>query len=258
MMSKHATIRPVDDPSTLRPLFARHTTLRAVIDAVLEGRMGRAQANHPAAPTAARLDLGCYHVLGGDPAGAGVRELVETVPVGKEMVIEPSVAWRNALRAVHPVLQDRSMQTFDASHLDAEKLAAWSRTLPADLSLTRMDAGLANQLDSDLQPHALQVFESAAEFVAKGVGFCTLDGDRVVCAATSYAVSSRQVEVAIACRNTHRQRGLARVTAATLLVHCLERGLVPAWSASNPISQHLAQTLGYRPNGRCEILMVPA
>lgn len=254
---------PLDDPAAIRPLFARHTTLRAVIDSVLEGRLGTAWVNDPAVPEAARLDLGCYAVFGGDPFAPGVGRLVAGVPAGrepegKEWVIEPSVAWRSALGNVHPDLQDRSMQTYSASRLDPSRLVAWSRALPAGFVMARMDAAMASQLDEDLQPHALQVFGGVADFAANGLGFCALDGDRVACAATSYAVSSREVEVAIACRSAYRRRGLARATAAALLVNCLESGLVPAWSASNPVSQYLAERLGYRRSGRCAVLMVPA
>ncbi len=35
-------------------------------------------------------------------------------------------------------------------------------------------------------------------------------------------------------------------------------GLVPAWSASNPVSQRLAVRLGYEPAGVCEVLYLHA
>jgi predicted GNAT family acetyltransferase len=60
--------------------------------------------------------------------------------------------------------------------------------------------------------------------------------------------------VAIATRPAFRGRGLAAATAARLLRECLERGLTPRWSASNPVSQRLAVRLGYRPAGVCEVL----
>ena len=45
-------------------LFNDHTELRAVIDAALEGRLGRVAPSPDA--RAARLDIGCYAIFGGD------------------------------------------------------------------------------------------------------------------------------------------------------------------------------------------------
>jgi len=67
-------------------------------------------------------------------------------------------------------------------------------------------------------------------------------------------MSSRTVEVAIATRPAYRGHGLAAAPAAALLEHCLETGLTPRWSASNPVSQRLAVRLGFRPAGVCEVL----
>ena len=130
------------------------------------------------------------------------------------------------------------------------------QALPAPFSLRRIDAGLAGQLDDDLIPHALQVFQGPADFAANGLGFgAALDG-RLACAATSYTMSSRRAEVAIATRPEFRGRGLAAAAAAAFMGHCLDRGLLPCWSASNPVSQRLAARLGYRPAGVCEVLFL--
>ena len=60
--------------------------------------------------------------------------------------------------------------------------------------------------------------------------------------------------MAIATRPAFRGLGLAAATAARLLRECLDQGLTPRWSASNPVSQRLAVRLGYRPAGVCEVL----
>jgi len=79
-----------------------------------------------------------------------------------------------------------------------------------------LDAALTRQLDAELEPHALQVFPTS--------------------------------------RPAFRGLGLATATAARLLRQCLDAGLTPRWSASNPVSQRLAVRLGYRPAGVCEVL----
>ena len=122
------------------------------------------------------------------------------------------------------------------------------------LELRPMDAALASKLDRNLRPHALQVFDSAEDFAARGVGFAAIDAGRPVCSATSYAFCSKSIELAIATHPDFRGRGLAGAVAARLMVHCLERGVTPHWNAANPVSQRLAGRLGYRPDGICEVL----
>jgi RimJ/RimL family protein N-acetyltransferase len=149
------------------------------------------------------------------------------------------------------------MVEFEVDHLDGARLRELA-VAPPGFELVRMDAGLARQLDRELEPHALQVYASPADFAANGLGYAAVADGRLACAATSYTLSSRYVEVAIATRPEFRGHGLAAAASAALMVHALEHGLVPCWSASNPVSQRLAQRLGYRPGGTCEVLLLPA
>src|SRR5262245_57764889 len=211
-------------------LFEHHAELRAVIEAVVEGRLGRAAlAGEPA--QAARLSLGCYEVFGGDARHGGARRLVETVVPPRELVYGRDQAWRRLILDVHGSrVRDRPMRTFDATRLDRATLEKLVSTLPSAFELRRLDAALAAQLDAELEPHALQVFQDAESFAAQGIGYGAVAGGRLVCAATSYAIASRSLEVAIATRPAFRGRGLAAAVAARLLLHGLEAGLVPHWS----------------------------
>lgn len=240
------------DPA-LAALFTSHRELRAVVEAVLEGRQGRATGDGDAA----RLSLGCYEVFGGDPASAGARRLVAGAPAPRELVYGNDPAWRTLILEVHgEQVFDRPMREFDAAFLDRDALRRQEQNLPAQFSLAPIDVDLAGQLGDDLVPHALQVFDGPADFVANGLGFGAVTDGRLACAATTYTMSSRRAEIAIATRPEFRGRGLAAAAAAALIACCLERGLVPAWSASNPVSQLLAVRLGYRPAALCEVLFL--
>ena len=72
------------EPSPLEPLFACRRTLRAVVDSVLEGRLGTAVADDPRSPRVARLELGCYAIFGGDPSLPAARELAQQVAAPRE------------------------------------------------------------------------------------------------------------------------------------------------------------------------------
>lgn len=237
--------------SSVIPYFAAHRELRAVIDAVLEGRQGRVAAEEGAA----RLSIGCYEVFGGDARQPGARRLVESAASPRELVYGNDPVWRRLILDVHGErVHDRPMRDFDPSALDRDELARLEAGLPAGFTPRRLGVALAEQLDAELEPHGLQVFTDAAHLVADGLGFGVVEGGRLACAATSYAMSARYVEVAIATRPAYRNRGLAAVAAAALIRHCLAAGLSPRWSASNPVSQRLAVRLGFRTAGVCEVL----
>jgi GNAT superfamily N-acetyltransferase len=239
------------DPD-VRGFFDGHRTLPAIVEAVLEGRQGRAERDGGAA----RLSLGCYEVYGGDAASAGARRLVAGARPSCELVYGNQPAWRRLIQDVHGArVVDRPMVEFEVDHLDPARLRELA-VAPAGFELMRMDAAMAAQMDRELEPHALQVYPSATDFVASGLGYAAVAGPRVACAATSYTLSSRHLEVAIATRPEFRGHGLAAAASAALMLQALENGLVPCWSASNPVSQRLAQRLGYRPGGTCEVLLL--
>jgi GNAT superfamily N-acetyltransferase len=244
----------VIDPA-LSALFASHRELRAVVDAVLEGRQGLATRDGDAA----RLSIGCYEMFGGDSSSPGARRLVAGAAAPRELVYGNDPEWRRLILEVHGArVFDRPMRVFDADGLDRAALRRLEGTLPGGFVLRRLDAALAAQLDGDLVPHALQVFTSPADFAANGLGFGAVADGRLAGAATSYTMSSRRAEVAIATHPEFRGRGLAAAAAAALMGRCLDNGLGPAWSASNPISQRLAVRLGFRPAGACEVLYLRA
>jgi GNAT superfamily N-acetyltransferase len=238
--------------SRLASLFAGQVALGAVIESVLEGRLGHATV----AGDAARLSIGCYEIFGGDPSSASARELVATAARPRELVYGNDPGWREViLDTLEGGVSDRPMRDYDPSGIDRSVLSRLEASLPAGFHLQPLDADLARQLDSDIEPHALQVFESVEAFLDDGMGFGAVYGGRLACAATSYTLSSRSFEVAIATRPAFRGRGLAAATAARLMGQCLTQGLEPRWTASNPVSQRLAVRLGYRPAGVCEVLL---
>ncbi len=239
-------------------LYDRHTELRAVIDAVLEGHAGEIHFVADQAPTAAVLRVGCYHILGGEAQSPAAEILVREADRPTEMVYagEP---WRRLIVAIHGERATPDpMQGFDASVLDKVALARLSDKVPAGFDLRRMTLADVEGLGPELSPHGMQVYDSAEAFMNRGVGYVAVKGDQLACVASSYGASAERVEVAISTAEPWRGRGLATVTAARLLLHCLERGITPEWNAANPVSQRLAERLGYRAAGTVTILRLSA
>jgi len=244
---------------TLAPLFNERTELRAVVDSVLEGHLGRAFVDDPEAPGVARLDLGCYAIFGGDPFAPAARELIRTLQPPIELAFPDSEPWRQLIHAVHGTgVSDRSMRSYATEEIDPGELARWARQSPRGFEMCRVGAADAARLNHDHRPHAMQTFDSADDFAARGIGFCAkrLEDEAIACVASSYAICTGRIELAIATHPDYRRRGLARTVASRLVVHCLERAIVPHWNAADPLSRELAVKLGYRPAGTCEILFL--
>jgi len=232
--------------------FESHPRLRAVIDAVLEGRCGRVIREGGAA----LLDFGCYRIPGGDARCEGARALLTGLRGPCEIVVPDDDAWRALIgNCFGARIADRSMQSFLPGRKLTERTHALAADLPEAYDLRRIDAAIAARVGVEVAPHGIDVLGGPEAFVERGLGraLLALDG-RPACVASSYAVSSRYVEVAIATHPAHRRRGLAACAAAAMIGDCLERGLEPHWNAFNPVSQRLARRLGFVEVGVCEIL----
>jgi GNAT superfamily N-acetyltransferase len=237
-------------------LFDEYTTLRAVIDSALERRLGEVQYDDAGAPRVGRIDLGCYAVFSGDAGHPLAAEWIGGLAPPIEIVLPDDQAWRDLVDGLlGDRCSDRPMRTFVLHDLDREALEVAATTAPDGFRLAEVDVALASQFDDDLHPHALKVFPSAEALVAQGIGYAVVAPDgRVAAQTSSYAISSKSVEIAIATRPDFRRLGLARVVAARMLLGCTDRGLRPEWSASNPVSKRLARSLGYSPAGLCDIV----
>jgi GNAT superfamily N-acetyltransferase len=95
-------------------------------------------------------------------------------------------------------------------------------------------------------------FDSAEDFVQRGVGFYLESRGTLVGAAYSSLVCSRGVEVSIFVLEDYRRQGIATVLAGRLLPWCLENNARPNWDAANPESCRLAEKLGYTQTGQYE------
>lgn len=237
-------------------LFDEHRTLRAVIDSALERRLGEVHYDDPNDPEVGRIDLGCYAIFSGDAGHPLAAEWVTGLAPPVEIVLPANQAWRDLVdRLIGDRCTDRPMRTFALHDLDRDALKTAAVTVPDGFRIVELDVALARQFDDDLHPHALRVFPSAEALVEQGIGYAVVAPDgRVAAQTSSYAISSKRVEVAIATHPEFRQQGLARAVGARMLLGCAERGLRPDWSAANPVSKRLARSLGYSPAGLCDIV----
>jgi len=239
------TAVPTEARSRLVTLFAAHRRDRAIIDCVLEGHVGQAFADDLAAPTVARLDCGPFAALGGDPDSPAARDLVRHAPI--DWVTPETDAWRAFLEAEFAGRIRRiDFVELSAVSLDAGRLEALSRALPKGFTLAGLDTQLAEALIRDLgKKWLLDSYASMDDFLARGIGYVVLCEGRVVASAASAVSSSRAIDIDIEVAPAHRRKGLGAAVGATLALECVQRGIEPLWLASNDISVHLAEKLGY-------------
>jgi len=234
---------PPDHRQALRPLFDGFPGLHGCVDAALEGAMGRAWADDPAAPSVALLQLDFY-LLAGDPRAAAAEEAVR-MPSPPASIAVSSPAWEPPLREVwDEQLAMRTRVAFRPGRWDRERLRGFIDALPAAFTLKRITAACAPRF-GELADSLVYNFASLQDFVARGAGFGVEHEGRFVSGCSSFALSSRSLEFEIQTHPDFRRRGLASAAAAAMIEHCVERGLEPCWDAHNEISAALAAKLGF-------------
>lgn len=88
-------------------------------------------------------------------------------------------------------------------------------------------------------------YNSFKDYADRGLGVGIIYNDEFVAGASSYTVYPEGIEITIHCRKDYRQKGLATVCGAALILKCLTRKLHPNWDARTMISVGVATKLGY-------------
>ncbi len=225
--------------------FRDHKRVDLSIDCVIEGQMGRAFADDPAAPSAYRITVGPFWYFAGDPRCPGGRLVMRGFPA-YNLLMAPSAGWLElAQEMISAPLRafprySYSSASLSAGHLSAllERTGHQQRVIAIDQDIA---ASLTGRAESFLE---LSDFDSIPDFLERGLGFTMLDGDRVMGVAYSSLVCSRGIEVSIYIEEPYRRQGVATALGARLLLESLKRGLRPNWDAANPESCKLAEKLG--------------
>lgn len=234
-------------PASVRKAFEGHIDVPVVLEAVLEGVIGTLHVSPDS--EAVRADIGCYSFFGGpaDPQDPVAVEWMRSALVPTELMYGQSAQWKGLADRIHgDRLDPRPMRWFRGDELDAERLDDMQTVHHDGYELLDFDTAMASQLGPQLQPHALQTYDSPDHLLQHGIGVGVVHDEQLVCAATSYAMSSSGVEIAISTHPEHRGKGLAQSASAAICLAILDRGLMPHWHASNPVSQRLAVRLGFK------------
>lgn len=236
--------------ANLAPLFAQHRPLRVVLDAILQGYCGTAVASAGSGARVAQLSVGIFAFFGGDPTHPMARTLVEGLS-GERIILFTEDGWGDEIWRAHSSrIEWEPRLSFSSATLDLEHLQAVRSRIPEGFDIQRIELDSAQRLCAEVAPDLLlpDVFPSPADFVERGIGFCALCGGQIVCGATSAFICEGAIEIQINTKRAYRNLGLATAVGATLVGHCLERGIDPHWDAGAPASERVAEKLGYMPD----------
>jgi hypothetical protein len=242
----------------IAPLFAHHTHLRVVVDAILQGYCGTALASAGTNADVAQLTVGVFTFLGGDPTQPLARPLIERLS-GEGIIVGAEGGWRDAILRVHGErIGTEKRLSFSSANLRLKHLRTLTSRIPERFHIERITVALAQRMRTEVDPDLLlpEVFASPLDFVERGVGFCARREGQMVCGATSAFICDGAIEIQINTNKAYRHMGLATAVGASLLVHCLEHGIDPHWDAGAPASERVAEKLGYVPDSAYEWLVL--
>lgn len=130
-------------------------------------------------------------------------------------------------------------------------LVDWRRKLPPKFSMQRIDANLLQQTQlknhQDMCTWINAFWHSQSDFLAKGAGFCLLDGDSIVSWCLSVYASVQNYELGLATSPLYRNRGYATLTSAACVEYCMDHQIVPHWHCykNNLAAVAVAEKLGF-------------
>lgn len=233
-----------DRREAVRPLYSGYPGLHGAIEAVLEGGFGQVNVDDADAPRVARMVVGDFHMVAGDPEAPGAAGALLAVPSGEYIAVPEH--WHEFVRGTLLTAEEKERFSLSApGRWDKAHLASLRGSLPPGYTLRRVDEDSVEAF-RDLNETFVDNFTSLEDYLARGVGFAiTNERGDIVAGCSTYTISKRCLEFEIETHVDYQRRGLALVTGARMIEHCLEVGLEPCWDAAHDGSARLAERLGF-------------
>ena len=214
-----------------------------LIWSVLEGHMGYALADDEENPTSALVVVGdiCFFAGRPDDAIAAKAGAPELIPQHEGWCAAIERVWgdkvqrrlRYAIKKEPDVFRERTLQYYVDSLPDQYELRLFDEAIYAQSFADRWSRDFCSN------------FQDCHDFLSRGLGVAVLQDGIMVSGASSYTVYNGGFEIEIDTKPEYRQRGLATVCGAKLILEALKRGLYPSWDAYDLRSVALAEKLGY-------------
>lgn len=227
-------------------------------ECILSGNFGTIEVDDCNDPQIALLSFADVIIPVGDVRHSRVTDLINTIPPGKGIIAKNPLWKEKILDVLSNKIVNLERYSFSNENLNPKALHQMKSTLPEKFLIKRIDKNLAEKLTIEPPPltrdHIFN-FGTIERFLGIGFGYCILQGNEIVSAASTYAVSNSGIEIQVNTTESNRGNGLAGVVSASLILESIDRELVPHWDAANTTSARLAERLGFTPAGSYEMIV---
>jgi GNAT superfamily N-acetyltransferase len=216
------------------------------IDCVVEGQMGQAYVNRLEDPQAFLVVAGPFAYLAGDSSGDAATDALSQLPA-YTLLMPSAPGWVETAEALFgPRLHSMDRYRLSVERISPDRLNRIWEDSPHREAIQPIDLAMAASVWGQDHILDISIFDSAEDFLERGVGFSLSYREQLAGVAYSSLVCSRGIEISIYVEEAYRRRGVATALSSRLLLWCLERGMEPHWDAANPESLKLAMNLGYQ------------
>ncbi len=219
----------------------------AMIWSCLQGHMGTLILDEEETPKSAMIDIGDFCFAAGQPCDELLKKI--NVSNGMKLLASKDSTWDSKIEEFFGNRAEKILRYAikkEPGVFDKEKLAAFAAALPEEYELRMFDKEIFEL--AAREPWSVDLcsqFQDYGDYQKRALGAAVLHQGNLVAGASPYAVYDGGIEIEIDTKPEYRQKGLATVCGAKLILECLERNLYPSWDAHDLRSVALAEKLGY-------------
>lgn len=244
-----------NDLPKIVPMFER--IYDTVMLSCLQGHMGHVFVDNIENPNGAILYCGSFVFIEGkeidDELIEYVKVLLDKSGLDTLLIISKIDNIGELLEKVHGSKISKTLRCAiekKEDEFDFDKLQSIVNSLPPQYQLQRINEDLYYECKKDEWTlDFVSNFDSAKDFLERGIGFVILHNGKIISGASSYTIYDEGIEIEIGTSKDYRRMGLAQVVGAALILECRKIGRYPSWDAANSDSVQLATKLGYRSLG---------
>jgi RimJ/RimL family protein N-acetyltransferase len=236
----------------VRSIFARLAEVQLCVEAAIAGtNPGQIWVDNPANPETAFLRAIEGDFVGGnDQNEEGYVALKEQIPYDAELYVYPE-SWEDKLDQIwnNPFAQRQPRRHY---LLREPRLADWRDRMPPGFELVHIDDEFLERIHlenfAEVELRVRHHWHSGTDFLEHGFGFVLLHDDTIATRCMADCVVGHRCEMGIGTDARYRRLGLASLTVAATVEHCLRRGLTEiGWHclANNVGSCQVAEKVGF-------------
>lgn len=216
----------------------------ALIWSCLQGHMGTLLVSPDDTPKSAMIDIGDFCFLAGEPNTHILGSIT-----GFKLLVPKDAPWELVIedffgKKVKKILRYAIKKEADVFHVAT--LTSYVMALDDCYELRLFDQTIFQLAQKESWSMDLcSQFRDFSDYQNRAIGVAILHDEKLVAGASPYATYDNGIEIEIDTKPEYRQKGLATVCGAKLILECLKRNIYPSWDAHDLRSVRLAEKLGY-------------